>query len=137
MAEFQYKAGLHNVGSYQVSGIPYATASVTAPTSSAAPLEIVFPSVTQVIRIHNHDASNTLRVGFSANGVKNGNYWIVDNEDAAAKKNPYLEMRVKTDRIYLLGLTAAVSPVYIMAELTGIDLDYNLAATYSGSNGIG
>ncbi len=47
---FEYpKAGLGNVGNYQVSGIPYVTASLTVPSSSAVPLEITFPSVTQKI----------------------------------------------------------------------------------------
>lgn len=137
MSNFNYKAGLHSVGNYQVSGVPYVTASLTVPGSASAPMEIIFPSVTQKILIHNHDASNVLRVGFSSNGVVSGsNYWVIDNE--AAGKNSVVEMRVKTDKIFLLGHTStAVTGVFVMAELTGITLDYNLAASYSGSNGVG
>ncbi len=72
---FNYKAGLHNVGSYQVSGIPYVTASLTAPSSSAVPLEITFPSVTQKIHIYNYNASHGLKIGFSVNGVKNNQHF--------------------------------------------------------------
>ena len=59
---FNYKAGLHNVGSYQVSGIPYVTGGLTAPTGSGTPIAVNFPSVTQRFWIHNGDTSNDLRV---------------------------------------------------------------------------
>jgi hypothetical protein len=134
---FQYKAGLNNVGSYQISGIPYASASINVPASAADPIVVIFPSVTQKIMVHNHDAANVLRVGFSANGVKGTNYWIIDNEDANGKGKPYVEMKIRTDRIYLLGMTNAVTSAVVYAELTGITPEYNIAASYSGSNGIG
>lgn len=138
MSEFQYKAGLSHVGSYQISGVPYVTASLAVPGTSGTPLEIVFPSVTQMIRIHNHATTDALRVGFSANGVKGSNYWLVDAEDSNGKGNPYCELRVKTDRIYLLSnSTSALTGAYISAELTAIQINFNLAAAYSGSNGIG
>ncbi len=137
--EFQYKAGLGNVGNYQVSGIPYVTGALSVPTSSAVdPLEIVFPSVTQRIHIHNNDASTAVRVGFSANGVKGSSYWLVEPHATSGKNNDYIELRVKTDRVFLISDGAALtSKVFVGAELTGIELNYNLAATYSGSNGVG
>jgi hypothetical protein len=131
------RAGLHNVGSYQVSGIPFVTGVLAIPANTNTPLEIVFPSITQKIRIHNHDTSKDLRVGFSANGVKNSNYWIVDHEASNGKGLPYAEFRVKTDKIYLISNDAsAVTGAIIFAELTGIT-GYTLAASYSGSAGIG
>jgi hypothetical protein len=131
------RPGLNNVGNYQVSGIPFATGTVIVPASTNTPIAIVFPSVTQNIRIHNHDATNALRVGFSANGVKGTNYWIVDEEAASGKGLPYFEMRVKTDRIYLISnTTSACTGALVFAELTGIT-GYQLAAAYSGSPGIG
>ncbi len=138
MSEFQYKAGLHSVGNYQVSGIPYVTGALSVPTSSNTPLEIVFPSVTQRIHIHNNDSAVGVRVGFSANGVKGSNYWLVEPHAASGKNNDYIELRVKTDRIFLISDGAALtSKVFVSAELTGITLNYNLAAQYSGSNGVG
>lgn len=134
--EFKYTAGLHNVGNYQVSGIPYITGALSVPTSSNTPLEIVFPSVTQRIHIHNNDTGEGVRVGFSANGVKGSNYWLVEPHTTSGKNNDYIELRVKTDRIFLISNGAAItSKVFVAAELTGIQLNYNLAATYSGSNG--
>lgn len=136
--EFQYKAGLNSVGNYQVSGIPYVTGALSVPISSSSPLEIVFPSVTQRIHIHNNDATSGLKVGFSANGVKDSKYWLVEPHATNGKNINYIELRVKTDRIFLLSQGAAItSSVYVCAELTGIQLGINLAVAYSGSDGIG
>lgn len=139
MSEFQYKAGLSHVGSYQVSGIPYVTGALDIPPLSNTPLEIIFPSVTQRIIIHNnHSSDEPIRVGFSANGVKGHNYWLVEAHQANGKSNDRIEMRVKTDRIYLINNngSALTGAVYILAELTGIT-GYNLTSIYSGSAGIG
>jgi hypothetical protein len=137
--EFQYKAGLNNVGSYQVSGIPYVTGTLSIPTASSnTPLEITFPAITQRIHIHNNDTSEGLKVGFSVNGVKGTNYWLVEPHTTNGKNNDYIELRVKTDKIYLISAGAAISgKVFIAAELTGINVGFGLAASYSGSNGIG
>lgn len=137
MADY-LKAGLHNVGSYQISGFPYVTGALSIPANTASPLELIFPSVTQRIHVHNNDATNGLRVAFSVSGSKGSNYWLVEQHTSAGKNNDYIELRVKTDRIFLLSNTStAVSGVFIGAELSGIQLDYNLAAAFSGSNGIG
>jgi len=133
MAEFQYKAGLHNVGSYQVSGIPYVTGSLTAPTSSGTPIVIEFPSVTKFVTVTNSAAigGTQLRVGYSENGVKGTNFCLVNPQASVTYE-------VKTDKIYLLSNGAAITNlVSICAGLTGIETNYSLAATYSGSNGIG
>lgn len=136
MSEFQYKAGLNNVGSYQVSGIPYVTASLAVPANTGTALEIIFPSVTQCIKIHNNSSTTHMRVGFSAKGVSGSNYWQIDPQTSGGLS--YVELRVKTDRIFLMSATTSpVTGAYIFAELTGIKPEYNLAEVYSGSAGIG
>lgn len=140
MSEFQYKAGLNHVGSYQVSGIPYVTGTLNIPANTSTPLEIIFPSVTQRIQVHNnHGTDKPIRVGFSANGVKGSNYWLVEAHQSNGKSNDRVEMRIKTDRIYLLSddSSALTGSIYVLAELTGIQLGFGLAASYSGSAGIG
>lgn len=134
----QLRAGLHNVGSYQVSGIPFVSGGLTAPSSSAIPLVVQFPSVTQKIIIHNNDTSRGLKVGFSANGVKNTNHWYLEPHSTNGKSNDRVELRVKTDKIFLLGNDASytTTPIYIAAELTGIT-GYDLSTAYSGAVGIG
>lgn len=132
MAEFQYKSGLGKVGSYQISGIPWATSSVEAPVDSSAPLEIVFPSITKFFIIKNISSANVqLRVGFSENGVKNtGNYFILN-------KNESFEGDLRVSKLFLLSNDASSTvPVTVVAGLTGI-LSNNLPNNWSGSAGVG
>jgi len=140
MAEFQYKPGLHNVGNYQVSGIPYVTGNLSVPANTQTPTILTFPSVTQRIHVHNNDSTNGLRIGFSSLGVSGSSankYWLVEPHTSNGKNNDYIELRVKTDKLFLLSnTTTAVSGVYIAAELTGIT-GYSLTSEYSGSAGIG
>lgn len=131
------RAGLNNVGSYQVSGIPFVTGGLTAPSSSATPISVSFPSVTQRFWVHVGDKTNKVRVGFSSNGVKNSNYFIVDG-DSSNNTSQIQEFRVKCDKIYLLSnvTNSNADSISVMAELTGIT-GYDLATAYSGSTGIG
>jgi len=62
----------------------------------------------------------------------------VEPHATSGKNNDYIELRVKTDRIFLISDGAALtSKVFVSAELTGIEIGYDLAAAYSGSNGVG
>lgn len=139
MGDFTYipKAGLNHVGSYQISGIPFVTGGLTAPSSSATPISITFPSVTQRFWISVGDKTNKVRVGFSQNGVKNTNYFIVDG-DSLNNVSQVQEFRVRCDKIYLLcdSTGSNASGISVMAELTGI-AGYDLATLYSGTIGIG
>lgn len=134
------RPGLNNVGNYQVSGIPFVTGNLNINANTAAPVVISFPSVTQRIHVHNNDPASGLRVGFSVAGVSGSSankYWLVEPHTENGKNNDYIELRVKTDKIYLLSnTTSSVSSVFVAAELTGIT-GYDLAAAYSGSAGIG
>jgi len=135
---FEYPSpGLNNVGSYQISGIPFVTGNLTAPSSSATPIVVAFPTVTQRFWVHNGDTSKKLRVGFSANGVKGTNYFVVEG-DTSNNTSQVQEFRVRCDKIYLLGddSGANTTKISIMGELTGIS-GYDLAAVYTGSVGIG
>ena len=131
MSEFSYKAGLNHVGSYQVSGIPYVTSSLIAPASSSNPLEIVFPSVTKTVVVKNvHPSSSALRIGFSANGIKNGtNYFVLQQNESFAAD-------LKLTSIFLLSNNGTAVSASIMAGLTGIS-GYDLTTAYSGSSGVG
>lgn len=71
MSTFQYKSGLGNSASYQVSSIPYI---VRSSTTNNDVKEINFTNVTNFIQI---SASGDLKVGFSSLGVNPGdNYFI-------------------------------------------------------------
>jgi hypothetical protein len=141
---YPYGVGLSNVGSYQVSGIPYVTGA-TAPISSSTPIEIVFPDVTQRIVVCNTGLAD-LRVGFSANGVKStNNYFVVHQHDGTISSDySKIDLRVKVSSIFLLSNSGSTTTsVRIAAELTNIDT--NLLAksgptglpNWSGSVGVG
>tara|TARA_Y100000310_G_C19978039_1_gene488487 strand:+ start:25 stop:510 length:486 start_codon:yes stop_codon:yes gene_type:complete len=63
--------GLRDVGSYQVSGRPFASGSCLAPASGSASLVIRFPTVTKWFQIEPHQTElrQQLRVAFSENGL--------------------------------------------------------------------
>ena len=130
--------GLADVGSYQVSAIPFVTGGITV---SSTPIQITFPSVTSWIYVVHHD-NDTLRVGFSANGVSGSNYFLVPGAGTnGLSQTPVLP--VKCSSIFLMRDNAAdVSDVSIFAGLTSI-LTNELAnsgpkgTNWSGSSGIG
>ena len=127
-----YQVGLHNVGSFQVSSIPYLTASVSV-SSTTVPVEISFDRVSKFVIVKNTaDALGTdapMKFGFSANGVKGTNYILLMNEEE-------YEADFKVSRLYLLAGSAVEATASISAGLTGI-LANSLRDNWSGSSGVG
>ena len=105
MAVFQYQAGIGNVGSYQVSGRPFVTASIDATTAAV----VDFPAITRWVRVKNNTAS-VLKVGFSAAGVAGTNYFTLTSGSVT---DP---LELKITQLHLLG----ASDVDVMAGLTFI-----------------
>ena len=67
--DYKYDVGLSNVGSYQVSGKPFANTAATIASGSTAGApdsqKISFPSVTKQITVINSGATTkAVRVGF-------------------------------------------------------------------------
>lgn len=132
-----YTAGLNNVGSYQVSGIPFASGSLNATGGST--LEITFPYVTQWITFINHDngAGNHLKVGFSDLGLAGTNYFRVGPENGN-ERSQNVTIKVKTSRVFLTGS----GDFDIVAGLTNIPIQRvdNIGTSgnnWSGSVGVG
>ena len=142
-ANYPYGVGISNVGSYQVSGIPYATSSLAVPSSAGTATEVTFPDVTQRIFVSNINTASPLRVGFSSNGVKGTNYFIIPAASGSTTGFPTQEFRVKVSSIYLLSHTTTPTSASVFAELSNIDT--NLLAksgptglpNWSGSVGVG
>ena len=137
---FIYSVGLNNVGSYQVSGIPFATGNLTVPASGSTPLKIEFPFVTQWISVTNTNAKH-VRLGFSENGVKNGgNNYVLIHQDSHPTFNLY---NLKLSEVYLLSDTGqSVGNFSLIAGLTNIPVARvdNIApsgSNWSGSVGVG
>lgn len=124
-----YTAGLNNVGSYQVSGIPYLSGGLDA-TSGAS---LIFPNVTRWIQISN-SGSVDLLYGYSENGAAGSNVGIVFPNSTT----PRLE--IKATELYMQGGTA--NGVYVAAGLTNLPRSRvdNIApsgSNWSGSIGVG
>ena len=130
---YPYGVGLSNVGSYQSSGVPYATSSIAAPSNAGTPTEVSFPDVTQRIFVSNVNTASALRVGFSANGVKGTNYFIIPAASSSVVY-PTQEFRVKVSAIYLLSNTTTPTSASVFAELTNIGISH---LQNSGPNGVG
>ena len=131
--------GLNHVGAYQVSGAPYATASINCKVDARA-LEdctVSFPYVTRWIRIINKDDSNPVRVGFSISGVTGSfNYFEVGKASAANVHNDSGVLDLKVSSIVLSGSTS----VDVLAGLTGIGANRtktSAGSNWSGSAGVG
>lgn len=126
-----YYVGLQNVGSYQVSGIPFLSGSITV-VKDAAPIEIVFPSVTKRIIVSCVSGSNDVKVGFSANGVQNSNHFTLNSGTTVSSR---LTLDIKISSIFLYCNSGATnSLVNIAAELTNIDTNLLRDSGPSGSN---
>ena len=137
---FQYKAGLHNVGSYQVAGKPYVVGGIDCSTAT----KVEFPGVTQWVIVVNNETGTRAKVGFSENGVNGTNYFTVANGSAnapglSAGGNP---LPLKVTELWILG----PDDVDVIAGLTGIGSEsINNAAlspsspyiNWSGSSGVG
>lgn len=105
--------------------MPWASSSLGA--NATTPLEVTFPNVTKFIVVKNTTV-NKLRVGFSANGVKGSNYFLLGSNESFAGD-------IRVTRIYLLGDTSDATGS-VIAGLTGISGDH-LMSNWSGSAGVG
>jgi hypothetical protein len=140
MANFNYKAGMHSVGQYQMSAIPFVTASVTVAALGSAPTEIVFPRITKFITIRNviptsSSDNTTFRVGFSSIGTSgsvpsNHNYFTLANGESYTG-----DWRVR--RVYLLCNTVAQSSASVIAGLTSVSTSSIGFDNWTGSLGVG
>jgi len=87
------KAGPNSVPAYQLSGVPFVTASAGAEVTTT-PIEVTFPYVTRFFVVQNTSA-NPMRIGFTASGVEgtvNANYMILSGNDMT----PRMEIRCKS-----------------------------------------
>ena len=131
--------GLGSVGSYQMGGIPYATASLTVPISSSSPLKIQFPYVTKFVTVSNENTGTNvqMRVGFSINGVSGSgtNWFLLDNGESYTG-----EWRIED--LYLISNSTSQTSASIIAGLTFIPrgipaFGASSGNNWSGSSGVG
>ena len=128
MPAMNYTVGVHNVGSYQVSGIPFATGSVDCSVAT----RIQFPGVTKWVAVVNH-GTGSVKVGFSQNGMGHDSGHVDSFYLRVDETQPNgITLDVKVTEIWLSGSNS----VDVMAGLTAIKTDRinNQTLSPSGSN---
>ena len=131
---FRYQAGLHSVGSYQVSGVPWVTGSGENGLAAGDEHRIDFPSVAKSVTVINVDpgATATLRVHFNskdaAGNVIAGNHFV-----PLGLEYQSLEVQMKCTEIFISAPAAGTACSYVvLASLTGIDKTQMFPLTGSG-----
>ena len=124
----RYAVGLHNVGSYQVSGIPYITGS--SALASGAEDKVTFPMVARNVTVVNH-STGTVRVHFHSKDVDRviaGFHYVELDSDEDS-----ISMSVKCKEIFISGHGGGNNREYrVIAELTQILPARMYALTGSG-----
>jgi len=131
-------AGLSSVGSYQMSGIPFASSSITVPVNSSTPLKIQFPYVTKFVTVVNENTGTNvaMRVGFSQLGISGSgtNYFLLDNGESYTG-----EWRLED--IFLISNSTSQTSASVIAGLTpiprGVPSFVATGNNWSGSSGVG
>ena len=128
---YKYSTGLSNVGSYQVSGKPFAS-TVTAPASGATNFhKFDFPSVTKEITIiNNGPTTKPVRVAFAHFGL-DANYILVHPMKNGVGPTT---LNVKATELYVMSNDSATPSVSVYASLTGIPNSRITSISPSGSN---
>ena len=135
---YKYSTGLSNVGSYQASGKPFVTGSLSAVDGN--PLKISFPSVTRWIYVINHaaGAAEHCKMGFSENGLAGTNFIRLGPQAGNEGTQHSERLEIKVTEVYFTGS----GDFDLIAGLTGIDIErINNISTdgtnWSGSSGVG
>ena len=134
---FQYRAGLQNVGSYQVGGIPYLTGTVLLPDNpDSGEVKISFPFVTKNVLVVNTTASVPLRVHFNpisepgVNVIGGHHYFtLVDNKDSVTFNQKCKEVYISLETATYPSPTGSFE---LVADLTGIQAHEMFALTGAG-----
>ena len=135
MSVFQYRSGLGNSASYQVSSIP---CLFKGSISNDTIVEIAFPNVTNFIEIFTAAGSQALRIGFSSLGIR--------KSPSPAGTN-YILHSAGTSEIYDWRVTSLF--LQRDSNMGGVTVDYEIRAglttiaaseltnNWSGSAGVG
>ena len=124
---YKYGTGLSNVGSYQVSGKPFASGGLDATSGDA--LKITFPSVTRWIYVINHDNAH-LSASFSENGLEGTNFFRIGPQAGNEATQFSQRLELKVTEMYFSGS----GDFDLVAGLTGISPDRITNISPSGSN---
>ena len=134
-AGFPVQVGINNVGSYQVSGRPFATGSCQAATVS----QVNFPYVTRWVTIVNN-SSRRLRVSYSHEGLNLANTGSEGYHFTVAASGSLGPLEMKVSSLWFIKEPSSSADSYnnlfdVVAGLTTIDprrTDKNFTGSYTG-----
>ena len=120
MSVYQYKAGLQNVGSYQVGGTPFLTGTTLLSSGpNNGEVKIEFPNVTKNVLIVNTTESVPILIHFNSRtqgNVISGHHYFTLEE-----KKDSVSLNSKCKEIYIsLESTGSNGSFEMVADLTGI-----------------
>ena len=131
------RVGLNNVGSFQVSGKPFASGSILAHVSGANSIVVRFPKVTKWVQIspHQDQLNRELRVAFSQDGLhRNENFRVYSSGSFTGP------LDIKVSELHFMSEDSAVFTFDIVAGLTNIDaasVETAEGPNWKGSDGVG
>ena len=128
------EVGINHVGAYQVSGRPFASASINAITA----YKIEFPYVTRWVSLINK-SGDPVRVGFSQLGISGSNYFTLQPSASNSGYGVLPPMEVKISDLWLYSPGKATD-FDVTAGLTSINRNKtsgSLGPSWSGSIGVG
>jgi hypothetical protein len=136
-----YTVSLNSVGSYQVSGAPFASGSINVFAAGPDGIKIEFPYVTSWVQVINNSFRN-LAVGFSSHGIQGTNFFTVQRQYSAADSrscNTTGPLPLKVTELYLSASQYHTRPdlvtnVSIVAGLTNSPVQRVTNISPSGSN---
>jgi len=133
------RVGINNVGSYQVSGKPWASGSINALHGHRpGGHEIQFPYVAKWLKVINNDETNICKVAFSVSSMTgSSNFFTVDAADFdafGAGNSGVLDLKVSS--IWISGSTD-VDVVAGLTSIESISTRTDVGANWSGSSGVG
>lgn len=131
------KVGLNNVGSYQVSGKPFASGSILAHVSGNNSIVVRFPKVTKWVQIspHQDQLNRELRVAFSENGLHGDENFIVHNSGSLTGP-----LDLKVSELHFMSEDGTIFTFDIVAGLTNIDaasVETDDGPNWKGTDGVG
>lgn len=126
-------AGISNVGSYQVSGIPYMTGSDAL--GNGTEHKHLFPLVTKKISVFNHGPKD-IRVHFVSKDrgavYAEHHYLTLSGSNADAPDRTRLDLDIKCSEIFISNASGGTAAYELLAELTRIEVGEMFALTGSG-----
>ena len=127
-----YTVGLNNVGSFEVSGIPFVTGGINA--SGGTAFVVRFPYVTRWIALANRQSTaGVAKIAFSQEGLNGSRFFTLGNASTATSPTAdSVRFEVKATEIWITGSNS----FDIIAGLTNIPIARinNSSISPSGSN---